>query len=58
MPFDSVGDFLLRATPEEFKAMSEALASAKPDGKPRQLHEVTGIPIKIQELPTTLYSIG
>jgi hypothetical protein len=30
MPFDSVGDFLLRATPEEFKKMSEALASVKP----------------------------
>ena len=29
MPFDSVGDFLKRATPEEFKAMSEALASFK-----------------------------
>jgi len=30
MPFESVGDFLLRATPEEFKKMSEALASIKP----------------------------
>jgi hypothetical protein len=47
MPYDSVGDFLMRATPEEIKKGCDILKTIKPwDGKLRTLHDISGIPIK------------
>jgi len=53
--YESVGDFLLRASPEEIKKASDILKSIPPwDGKPRKLHETTGIPKKSDLKPAVI----
>jgi hypothetical protein len=45
MPYESVGDFLMRASPQEIKRINDILLSVpKWDGKPTLLHSTEGIP--------------